>query len=192
LTLPFATRLLNEPFAFAQEGSTLTIEAGPRTDFFRSPQGDEPMLNAPAFLGRVDGDFTLAARVDVSFASTFDAGALMLWGDEARWAKLCFEFSPQREPMVVSVVTRGGVSDDANGVVVDGNAVWLRIARIGSAYAFHSSVDGAWWSFARHFALDGDVEIGVEAQSPTGEGCAVRFTDVHFEQRTLADLRDGS
>jgi regulation of enolase protein 1 (concanavalin A-like superfamily) len=93
--------------------------------------------------------------------------------------------------MVVSVITRG-VSDDANGSLVDGNAVWLRIARVGAAYVFHSSVDGAWWSFARHFALDGDVEIGFVAQSPTGEGCAVRFTDVQFEQRTLGDFRDGS
>jgi regulation of enolase protein 1 (concanavalin A-like superfamily) len=192
LTLPGATRWLNEPVAFAQEGSTLAIEAGPRTDFFRSPQGDPPASNAPAFVSEIEGDFTLAARVQVPFASTFDAGDLLLWGDEERWAKLCFEFSPQREPMIVSVVTRGGVSDDANGAVIDGNAVWLRIARIGPAYAFHSSVDGAWWSFARHFALDGEVEIGFVAQSPTGEGCAVRFTDVHFERRTLADLRDGT
>jgi regulation of enolase protein 1 (concanavalin A-like superfamily) len=191
LTLPAAARWLNDPVAFAQEGRTLSIGAGPRTDLFRSPQGDEPALNAPALLHRVEGDFTLAARVQVPFASSYDAGALILWGDEERWAKLCFEFSPQREPMVVSVVTRG-LSDDANGVVVDGNAVWLRIARVGGAYAFHSSVDGAFWSFARHFALDGEVEIGFVAQSPTGEGCAVRFTDVHLEQRTLADLRDGT
>ena len=191
MTLPLATRWLNKPVAFAQDGDTLTIEAGPRTDFFRSPQGDEPALNAPVFLRPAEGDFTLAACVHVPFASSFDAGALILWGDEERWAKLCFEFSPQRDPMVVSVVTRG-VSDDANGSIVDGNDVWLRIARVGSAYAFHSSVDGAWWSFARHFALDGDVEVGFEAQSPTGKGCAVRFTDVQFEQRTLGDLRDGS
>jgi len=63
LTLPFATGWLNEPVAFAQDGNALTIEAGPRTDFFRSPRGDEPTLNAPAFLGAVEGDFTLAARV---------------------------------------------------------------------------------------------------------------------------------
>ena len=58
------------------------------------------------------------------------------------WAKLCFEYSPQREPMVVSVVTRG-LSDDCNSFVVDGATVWLRIARVGSAFAFHASTDGA-------------------------------------------------
>jgi regulation of enolase protein 1 (concanavalin A-like superfamily) len=158
---------------------------------FVSPQGDPPVLNAPALVGRVDGDFTLRARVQVEFAASYDAGALLLYGDEGRWAKLCFEFSPQREPMVVSVVTRG-VSDDANGAVVDGDTVWLRVARVGSAYAFHSSLDGKTWSFARHFALDGELEVGFEAQSPTGEGCAVRFDEIRFDKRTLQDLRDGS
>jgi regulation of enolase protein 1 (concanavalin A-like superfamily) len=190
--LPFALRWLVEPVASTDEAETLTIEAGPRTDMFVSPQGDPPALNAPALVGGpVAGDFTLSACVQVPFAASFDAGALLLYGDATRWAKLCFEFSPQREAMVVSVVTRG-VSDDANGSVVAGDTVWLRVARVGSAYAFHSSLDGETWSFARHFALDGELEAGFVAQSPTGEGCAVRFTDVRFEQRTLGDLRDGS
>jgi regulation of enolase protein 1 (concanavalin A-like superfamily) len=185
------TRWLGEPVASAEEGDALTIEAGPRTDMFRSPQGDPPALNAPALLRAAEGDFTLSARVQVAFASSYDAGALLLYGDESRWAKLCFEYSPQGEAMVVSVVTRG-MSDDANGAVVDGDTVWLRVARVGSAYAFHSSLDGETWSFARHFALDGELEVGFEAQSPTGEGCAVRFDEIRFEQRTLVDLRDGS
>jgi hypothetical protein len=191
VTLPSPTRWLAEPVASTQDGATLTIEAGPRTDMFVSPQGDPPALNAPALLSAIQGDFTLSARVQVAFAASFDAGALLLYGDESRWAKLCFELSPQREPMVVSVVTRG-LSDDANGLVIDGDTVWLRVARIGSAYAFHSSLDGETWSFARHFALDGELEVGFEAQSPTGEGCAVRFDEIRFDERTLADLRDGS
>ena len=55
--------------------------------------------------------------------------------------------------MVVSVVTRG-VSDDCNSFVVDGASVWLRVARVGSAFAFHASTDGSNWSFIRHFALE--------------------------------------
>jgi regulation of enolase protein 1 (concanavalin A-like superfamily) len=158
---------------------------------FVSPQGDAPALNAPALVGAVSGDFMLSARVEVAFAADYDAGALLLYGDESRWAKLCFEYSPQGEAMIVSVVTRG-LSDDANGFVVDGNAVWLRISRMGTAYAFHASTDGATWSFIRHFALDGEIELGLEAQSPVGEGCSVTFTDVEFAQRRLAELRDGS
>ena len=66
---------------------------------------------------RVGGDFLFQARVEVQVGESFDAGVLVVWLDETTWAKLCFEYSPQREPMVVSVVTRG-TSDDCNSVVV--------------------------------------------------------------------------
>ena len=88
------------------------------------------MLNAATLLGvPPDGDFQFSARVTVGFASTYDAGVLLLWVDDRHWGKLCFEFSPAGEPMVVSVVTRG-VSDDANAFVVDGRTVWLRVSRV--------------------------------------------------------------
>ena len=125
------------------------------TDWFVDPQRSaEPKLNAPALLGGSSGDFLLSARVTVDFAGTYDAGVLVVYESDDVWAKLCFEYSPQREPMVVSVVTRG-VSDDCNSFVVDDESVWLRIARVGPAYAFHASTDGSNWSFIRHFALQG-------------------------------------
>ena len=117
---------------------------------------------------------------------------LLIHGGDRSWAKLCFEYSPQGQPMVVSVVTRG-VSDDANSMPIDATTVWLRVARIGPAYAFHASTDGTTWQFVRHFALDtgGALQVGFVAQSPTGDGCTVTFEDIRFEPRRLADLRSG-
>lgn len=177
----------------ASLGPSLAIEAGPLTDLFVDPQGKPPKLNSPRQLAEVDGDadFTLSARVTVPFASDFDAGVLLLYVDYQTWAKLCFEYSPQREPMVVSVVTRG-VSDDCNSFVVDGSTVWLRVARVGQAYAFHASTDGSHWHFVRHFGIDGLPLVGFSAQSPTGEGCTVTFDQIEVTTRTLTDLRDGS
>jgi hypothetical protein len=37
-------------------------------------------------------DFQLSARVTAGFTATFDAGVLLLWLDERRWGKLCFEW----------------------------------------------------------------------------------------------------
>ncbi|MFL5908965.1 MAG: DUF1349 domain-containing protein, partial [Gaiellaceae bacterium] len=37
-----------------------------------------------------------------------------------------------------------------------------------------------------------DPAVGLEAQSPTGDGCEVRFDEIRFEPRRLSDLRDGS
>jgi hypothetical protein len=47
----------------------------------------------------------------------------------------------------------------------------------------------------RLFTIDdpsGPVSIGFEAQSPTGDGCAVTFDDIRFTRERLGDLRDGS
>jgi regulation of enolase protein 1 (concanavalin A-like superfamily) len=171
---------------------TVRITAGPRTDWFVHPATGEGKLDAPAELEPVAGDFLLSALVEVEFAATFDAGVLALWHDERTWAKLCFEYSPDGEPMVVSVVTRG-VSDDANSTVIEGNAVWLRIARMGQAFAFHYSSNGERWNLVRHFALgtNGDLQVGFLAQSPTGEGCTATFSQVELRSATLRDIRDG-
>jgi uncharacterized protein len=169
------------------DGPAGEIVAGPRTDWFVDPADGTVRANAPSVLQAVDGDFLLSARVEVDFAATFDAGALVLWHDERTWAKLAFEYSPYGEPMVVSVVTRDS-SDDCNSRVVAGGAIWLRIARIGAAHAFHASDDGERWEFVRHFRL-GDAQVGFEAQSPTGDGCRARFSEIRFDAATLAELR---
>jgi regulation of enolase protein 1 (concanavalin A-like superfamily) len=185
---------LVEPAASQLEPDGVRITAGPATDWFIDPSGaSEPMLNAPALAGPTDRDFLLSARVAVDFASTFDAGVLVLFANWGSWAKLCFERSPQGQPMVVSVVTRE-VSDDSNSFVVEADHVWLRVARIGSAFAFHASADGAVWGLIRHFGLPAadTVLAGFEAQSPLGEGCTASFTSIRYEARTLPDLRSGA
>ena len=180
-------------------GTGLAVRAAASTDLFVDPSGTtgvaaETLLNATTLLGDPgSGDFVLSARTEVSFRDTFDAGVLLVWIDDHRWAKLCFERSPAGEHMVVSVVTRG-TSDDANAAVVEAGSVHLRIARAGRVVAFHSSADGLRWAFVRAFTLEGveSAQVGFEAQSPVGDGCDVVFDQVRFERRTLQDLRDGS
>src|SRR5690606_12379638 len=136
---PAPLRHLNEPAAWRIEGDdTLVLSAGPRTDLFTDPGGQGRYANAHALLGRLDGDFTLSARITAEPAATYDAGVLLLYAGEDTWAKLCLELSPQGRPTIVSVVTRG-VSDDCNSIPVDGADVRLRIARLGPAYAFHAA-----------------------------------------------------
>jgi len=196
------------PGVFAQAGAwrydeataavVATAPAG--TDLYRNPGGEEAgdaasKGNAATLLGTPPpGDHQLSARVSVDFRSTFDAGVLLIWVDEQNWAKLCFEFSPASEPMVVSVVTRG-VSDDANAFVVPGRSVWLRVSRTDRVYAYHASTDGVAWQLVRVFTLGEAVsehQIGFEVQSPTGGGCTATFDRIRFAQQRLADLRDGS
>ncbi|HEY4025282.1 MAG TPA: DUF1349 domain-containing protein [Candidatus Dormibacteraeota bacterium] len=191
LPLAFTWRIAPQRWHVSEAG-TLSISAGGRTDLFADPQGGAPVSNAPRVLATTAGDYQFSARVTVDFAATFDAGVLLLYAHDGAWAKLCFERSPQGEPLVVSVVTRG-VSDDANAFPVEGRQVWLRISRMGGAHAFHASTDGARWRFVRHFAVEpaDGLAVGFLAQSPAGAGCTAAFDEIRYLAEPLADLRSG-
>jgi len=171
----------------------LVIGAGPCTDLFVNPNRTAEALDAPHLLACAQGDFQLSARIHLDLAARHDAGGLLVWLNDRAWAKLGLELSAQREAEIVSVVTRG-TSDRASGFVVNGEHVWLRVARVGPAYAFHASLDGAYWRLIRHFALyaSDSPSYGFFAQSPTGEGCSATFDQIRFEPKRLVQLLDGS
>ena len=185
----------------AASGS-ISVSSIPGTDIFTDPGGDDggqvtssTLHNAATLLTDAPaGDFQLSARVRVRFAGTFDAGVLFLRHDREMWAKLCFEFSPRGEGMIVSVVNNL-VSDDANAFTVAGDHVHLRVSRKGKVFAFHASLDGERWILIRAFSLpngDKPLEIGFEAQSPQSDGCDVVFEDPRLVDKTIIDFRDES
>lgn len=171
----------------------LTIQVGAATDWFSDPAGAPRKDDAPsALFVSTDQRFTLSARVSVTFASTFDAGALLARVSADVWAKLCFEYSPQRQPMVVSVVTRD-VSDDCNSAPLAGDSVFLRITRREAILAFHYSLDGLVWQLVRYFSLGDALQmaLGFSAQSPTGSGCVATFARIQYSPSAVSDLRNG-
>lgn len=188
--LPALAWLL-EPASFNIDSETLDIEAGEKTDWFVDPNGKAVYDNAPALLFEEDKDFLLSAKVTVDFESTYDAGVLCFYQHAKSWAKLCFERSPQGSPMIVSVVTKG-TSDDCNSVAMTENSVYLRIAKIGQTCAFHFSSNGEFWHMVRYFGLEPTAtKAGFLAQSPTGNGCKVTFSEIEFVYKTLNDIRSG-
>lgn len=179
--------------SYLPQDDGLVIDARPGTDLFVSPQRTAEALDAPRLFAHAQGDFLLSARVTVGHGRPHDAGGLLVWLNDRAWAKLGLEMSAQNEPETVSVVTRG-TSDRASGFVVTGGHVWLRVARVDSAYAFHASLDGRYWRLIRHFALyaSGAPSYGFFAQSPIGDGCSATFDQITFEPRRLTELIDGS
>jgi uncharacterized protein len=192
--IPGGIFLLNEAVDFRVEAAgDLVVVAGEKTDWFADPGQGGLVDNAPAALFTPpDPEFLLSARVNVDFASAFDAGVLQLRVDDNRWAKLCFEYSPQGKPMVVSVVTRG-ISDDCNSCEIPRDEVFLRVAKTPRHLAFHFSTDGLYWNLVRYFSL-GDLDglrAGFSCQSPTGGGCRALFSGIRYRSGALRDLRNG-
>jgi regulation of enolase protein 1 (concanavalin A-like superfamily) len=190
--LPGELRWINTASSWKAENGVLQIVAPARTDLFIDPAGGMVKDDSPRAVFTPDPQFTLSAHVTVDFAATYDAGVLVLCADGLHWAKLCFEYSPQGEPMIVSVVTNG-VSDDCNSVPLARNDIYLRVTRLGQAFAFHYSEDGKYWRLVRLFALQqvSNLAVGFSSQSPTGEGCRAAFQEIIYRAEGVKDVRSG-
>jgi hypothetical protein len=169
----------------------LYATASTKTDLFEDPFGKCSSANAAALLFDAPEHVQLSTRVSVDFRDTFDAGVLCIWQNETSWAKLCFEYSPEHEPMVVSVVTKG-TSDDCNSRLVAGHTTFLRVSKMGEVFAFHASVDGQRWDMIRVFRLEpGTSKAGFLVQAPMGQGCDVQFDQIRYSNTRLEDVRSG-
>lgn len=190
--LPGELHWINAAASWREENGALEIVAPPRTDLFVDPAGGMVKDDSPRAVFAPDPQFTLAAHVTVDFAATYDAGVLVLCADGLHWAKLCFEYSPQGEPMIVSVVTNG-ISDDCNSVPLARDDIYLRVTRLERAFAFHYSEDGQYWRLVRYFALHNtkDLRVGFSSQSPTGEGCRAAFREIAYRPAAVKDVRSG-
>lgn len=191
-SLPGPQEWKNLPAASKAEGNQLTISAGKSTDWYISPVDGAHTANAPVLLFKPARDFVLTARVTAELTTKWNAGTLMVYVDDANWAKFALEKSMYQEPTIVTVVTRG-VSDDCNSVVVNGTATWLRVVKLGNAIGFFHSTDGHAWKLVRAFTL-GDapkLRVGFSSQSPVGDGATSVFSDISYRPESVKDFLAG-
>lgn len=189
--LPYPLTVLNQATEIkSMPTGSLIIKAPGRTNLFNNPNGKDNTQNAPMALFEVRDDFILTAKVSATLKAVYDVGALVLYVDKDHWAKLCFENSVDKIPLVVSVVTRG-LSDDCNSAPVGADHVYLAIAKKGEEYSFHSSSDGKSWHLVRHFhfsAKEG-LRAGFAAHGSFGDGVEVEFSEVDFQAKAPAKMR---
>ena len=183
-----------------REGRRIEIYAPAQSDFFYNngsvnEEGITPesLCNAPFCYTEVSGNFVMRVRVSHDFKDTYDSSSVMVMLDMKTWAKACFEKTDFGTHAAVSVVSRNGECDDANGCNVDGNTVWLQITRVGGSFAFHYSEDGERFYMMRFFNLPaGDtVKVGLLAQAPQGSGGVRVYEDWSIENKTVKNIRFG-
>lgn len=193
-SIPYPLKWHNVPVEWEIGDDSFMIVGGKGSRLFNDPQRFSPPADtAPIALFSPDTHFMFSCKVKVDFQWKFDAGVLVVYGNPEQWAKLCFEYSPQREPMVVTVVNNV-LSDDSNNAILDNNEVYVRISGLGNGvYTFHYSLDGKFWHMARYFYLDpaNDLKIGFLSQSPLGNFCKTVFSEITYSSRKLGDYRSG-
>lgn len=183
-----------------QTDNHIEIDAPAQSDFFCnngavSEEGITPetLCNAPFYYTEVDGDFVMRVKVAHDFKDTYDSASIMIMIDMQNWAKACFEKTDFGTHAAVSVVTRNGESDDANGCNIDSNSVWLQITRVGNSFAFHFSEDGVTYYMMRFFNLlaGKTIKVGLLAQAPQGNGGIRTYENLTIEKKTVKNIRFG-
>lgn len=182
------------------EESRIEIDAPAQSDFFCnngaiSEEGITPetLCNAPFYYTEVAGDFVMKVKVSHDFKDTYDSSSVMVMKDMQNWAKACFEKTDFGTHAAVSVVTKNGESDDANGCNIEENVAWLQVTRCGQSFAFHYSTDGENYYMMRFFNMSvGEVvKVGLLAQAPIGDGGVRIYENLTIEQVTVKNIRFG-
>ncbi len=195
--MDFSTwKWLNESTVTEKDGA-LDIYAPAKTDWFNNPiphngKKADPVANAPFYYTEVEGDFSFSVKVTPHHAANYDACAIMAIEDENLWTKVAFEKSDFGTCAAVCVVTNV-VSDDANGCDIDQESVWLKLCRVGDIFSAHYSLDGETYHMVRLFHLPAKrtIKVGVEAQSPSGDGGNRSYSELKLEHITVQNLRAG-
>ena len=171
--------------------NNFSIKSIPNSDFFCNPIDGKIASSAPFLYTDIKGNFRINVRVKPVFKSTYDACTIFVYSDETHWLKTAFEFTDLGAPSIVTVATNV-FSDDANGVDIKEDSVYLQVIRKGFVFACHYSVDGINYKMARilRLTLPETVKVGVSAQSPTGSGNFMEFSNLKITQTIPEDIRN--
>jgi hypothetical protein len=171
-------------------GDVLRIKSISNADFFTNPVDGNVSASAAFLYEEVEGDFRISVCVKPAFEHTYDACSIFVYADESRWLKTAFEYTDFNTRAVVTVATNG-YSDDANGVNIDGDKLHLQVIRKGDVFVCHYSEDGENFTMARILRLPAGktVKAGLSAQSPTGQGKFMEFSDLRITKDLPGDIR---
>ena len=187
-SIPYGMFWENKAERFSTQDNEMVIVAGEKTDMFRDPNVTYNTDNAPKLLFRPDHDFVLIASIEHAFSSKWDGGAIVLKQDGLNWIKFCFEKDYTGAKRVVSVVTKN-ISDDCNSVEIKTNKVYYKLAKADNVITLYYSLEGKKWFLIRHLQFDTnkDLTLGFLAQSPTGKRCEVKFSNINYQAKKIAD-----
>ena len=167
---------LNKPPAWAERDGTLTVTAGPRTDFWRTTHYGFVRDNGHARLRPWEGDFVAAVKVAGAYRTQYDQAGLMVRVDETTWLKCGVEFVDGAQ-QASAVVTRG--HSDWSVAPLPGNppALWLRVTRTGPDVEVRYATDGKRFVLLRLARLTEALAVGVGPMvaAPDGTGFQATF-----------------
>jgi uncharacterized protein len=183
--------LLNTSISVIEnDNGVIEITSPPKTDFFCDICSSYKMFNAPVYYTNIEGDFIFRCKVKPELNQTYDAGGIIAYESDNKWIKFAFEKTDLGHPSVVSVITNN-VSDDGNGEKIKDSEIWMQIARKDHNWCLHYSKYKSNWRMVRYFRLEliNNISIGLFSQSPLGNGCTVKFSEVELLNQIYTNIK---
>lgn len=102
---------INPPQQFTLKDGFLKIQTEPETDFWQRTHYGFRKTNAPAFLTKIEGDFTFSVKTRFKMQNQYDQCGVLLFIDNENWVKVSVEHENEQFARLGSVVTNLGYSD---------------------------------------------------------------------------------
>jgi regulation of enolase protein 1 (concanavalin A-like superfamily) len=182
---------LNEPPAWSEEDSQLTVMTGERTDFWRKTHYGFIRDDGHLRYRTVTGDFTASVLFSGSYDQLYDQAGLMLRVDEKSWLKAGVELVDGRQ-MLSAVVTCD--FSDWSAAPAPPGADWLelRVTRHGETVRVEWAIPAARPQYTllrlARLPMGEAVKVGPMCCSPERAGFRARFRAFRVGPPISADL----
>jgi uncharacterized protein len=182
---------LNEPPQWSEDGTTLRVTTGDKTDFWCRTHYGFIRDNGHFRFAEWPGDFTATATIAAAYTHLYDQAGLMVRVDASNWLKTGVEFT-DGSAHFSTVVTRGGYSDWSQFKLPDaiGSALEVRITRHAETLRVQYRQPGGQWTAARlaMLAMGESVAVGMMCCTPERAGLEVTFGDFTVGAAISRDL----
>lgn len=135
----------------------------------------EDRNDAPLFLqASPAGDFEASVKVRAQLSAPFQQGGLLIYENDDNYVLLAKAFIGS-SPMVYAAVELDGILRFTNAVVYEGEAVFLKIRRMGANHVLEYSADGERYKVLGEVTADLNTRIGLTAFSDSFQTTTVFF-----------------
>jgi len=178
----------NEPENWEINGSTLTMDVTPHSDYWRISHYGFTVDDAPFYYANYGGEFEAKVKVSGDYKVRFDQAGLMLRIDHENYIKCGIEFVDGKYNLSV-VVTHH--TSDWSVITLDRPVeyIWLKAVRRLDAVEIFYSFDDKEYTMMRNAWMQDNtpMQVGVMAACPDGDGFKARFDN--FTVKHLPDQR---
>lgn len=166
----------NQPPTWNSQEGTITVQAGPRTDFWRLTAGGYIQDSGHFYFEPCRVDFRAEVTYRGEYQTRYDQAGLMVRLNETTWMKCGIEFLEGRQ-QVSAVVTRETSDWSMVALASDPPSLWLRVTRTGDTIEVSYALDGSSYQLLRQFILTQEekLDVGLMCASPEGPGFTATF-----------------